>query len=89
MGEKGEVHERVPLQSAVVETSPDSQPEASLQEVKVADEADSRPSTSDRSMPTINWGEKRMSPHDLEVSSLFPPICKYIHTWCHDYVDTW
>ncbi len=32
------------------------------------------PSTSGRPVPTINWGEKRMSPGDLKVYML----------WCYD-----
>ena len=65
MSEEGTKLERVPL--AQWETKSDTQAlESDIPQISVLDE-DSRPSTSGKSVPAINWGDKKVSPNDLEV----------------------
>lgn len=67
MSEEGTELERVPL--AQRESKSDTQtPESDTPRIVVLDE-DSRPSTSGKSVPAINWGDKKVSPNDLEVGS--------------------
>ena len=65
MAKEGTELERVPLaRDASYEGKDSSQP--SVAEIEVLGE-DSRPSTSGKNVPAINWGDKKVSPSDLEV----------------------
>ena len=59
--------ERVPLHDGVTSSSA-PEPADALEEVLVEARSSGDASPSGRSVPTINWGEKRMSPRDLEVT---------------------
>ena len=65
MTEEGTELEKVPL-SKTFAKSDDAAHRSSMPEIVVLDE-DSRPSTSGKSVPAINWGNKKVSPNDLEV----------------------
>ena len=65
MAKEGTELERVPLaKEASYEGNYSCQP--SIAQIEVLDE-DSRPSTSGKNVPAINWGDKKVSPSDLEV----------------------
>ena len=65
MAEEGTELERVPLaRDASYDGKHSSQP--SIAQIEVLDE-ESRPSTSGKNVPAINWGDKKVSPSDLEV----------------------
>ena len=65
MAKEGTELERVPLaRDASYERQYSSQP--SVAQIEVLDE-DSRPSTAGKNVPAINWGDKKVSPSDLEV----------------------
>ncbi len=67
MTEEGTELEKVPLSKGTTKSEHDSH-QSSLPEIVVLDE-DSRPSTSGKSVPAINWGDRKVSPDDLEVRS--------------------
>jgi hypothetical protein len=80
--EEGTQQEREPLQLAAEPTRGKDSSVPKLEEVTVLKEDDgSRPSTSGRGAPTINWGEKRMSPQDLEVKCLLQRRLMQDHAW--------
>ena len=65
MAKEGTELERVPLaRDASYEGQYSSQP--SVAQIEVLDE-ESRPSTIGKNVPAINWGDKKVSPSDLEV----------------------
>ena len=65
MAKEGTELERVPLaRDAPYERQCSSQP--SVAQIEVLDE-EARPSTIGKNMPAINWGDKKVSPSDLEV----------------------
>ena len=64
MVEEGTELEKVPLSKGT--KSDHDTHQSSLPEIVVLDE-DSRPSTSGKSVQAINWGDRKVSPDDLEV----------------------
>jgi hypothetical protein len=69
--------ERVPLQEGQLNYAEQpqegqSQQQHALEEVVVLEARDGGADvgTSGRAVPVINWGEKRMSPRDLQVTSV-------------------
>ena len=64
MVEEGTELEKAPLSKGT--KSDHDTHQSSLPEIVVLDE-DSRPSTSGKSVPAINWGDRKVSPDDLEV----------------------
>ena len=76
MAEEGTELEKVPLAKGTSK-SDDNSHQSSIPEIVVLDE-DSRPSTSGKSVPAINWGDKKVSPNDLEVRIYSPLLCKII-----------
>ena len=74
MTEEGTELEKVPLSKSTTKSEHDSH-QSGVPEIVVLDE-DSRPSTSGKSVPAINWGDKKVSPDDLEVS--VPGACTII-----------
>ncbi|CAK0740588.1 hypothetical protein CVIRNUC_001261 [Coccomyxa viridis] len=65
MAKEGTELERVPLaRDASYERQYSSQP--SVAQIEVLDE-EARPSTIGKNMPAINWGDKKVSPSDLEA----------------------
>ena len=70
--------ERVPLHDGVRSSTAPEHADA-LEEVLVEPRISSGASPSGRTVPTINWGEKRMSPRDLEASHssrlAYPALC--------------
>ena len=73
MAEEGTELERVPLAKGTAK-SDDHSHQSSIPEIVVLDE-DSRPSTSGKSVPAVNWGDKKVSPNDLEVRLYGPLLC--------------
>ena len=70
MAKEGTELERVPLaRDASYERQYSSQP--SVAQIEVLDE-EARPSTIGKNMPAINWGDKKVSPSDLEVCHFYP-----------------
>ncbi len=67
MTEEGTELERVPLAQQQPKSNTQA-PGSDIPRIVVLDE-DSRPSTSGKSIPAINWGDKKVSPNDLEVTS--------------------
>ncbi|CAL5223676.1 g6226 [Coccomyxa viridis] len=65
MTEEATELEKVPLSKGTTKSEHDSH-QSSLPEIVVLDE-DSRPSTSGKSVPAINWGDRKVSPDDLEA----------------------
>lgn len=74
MAEEGTELEKVPLAKSTSKSNDDSHL-SSIPEIVVLDE-DARPSTSGKSVPAINWGDKKVSPNDLEVRLHGPLLCK-------------
>lgn len=66
MAEEGTELERRPLQA--LQQLEEGTRGTCMQSTALEDDVGSRPSTSGRTVPTINWGEKLMSPVDLEVA---------------------
>lgn len=67
MAEDGTELEKVPLAEGTSSSDPQIL-QSGIPQIVMLDE-DSRPSTSGKSVPAINWGDRKVSPNDLEVMS--------------------